>query len=1169
MAHIRSALDLPIPGTRQAPKEFTGRWEDALPFLDLYNRICAANNVTDPEKCTSLLQYCSYSTRKVIEGMEAYQDRDWPALQSEIEKQYNAKYGDYRFVEQDLSDLAQKWRHKSIHNLYDFRKYTRQFTAIAGWLKGKNKITEKEYNLQFWAGLPKPTRELAEARITTVEPRISRSSPYPVQKVVEACEYIMDRDHFDARPIARARLYDSDSESDSEPSSESEESDSEDDDVYTSAATRGRKSRKAAHKKKSRKREHSPPRRKRSFQKPVAAARDHSPVSKEEARKILRDLKDEEDEARRQNELDGIVQRMSTLKLTDHEYNTLYLMATSRKPALAQILMEPLTRTSQHRELGRSMMAANVQDLPSRPPIPVPYAEHVQQNSQRDLQNERVPQSGYTPNARRDQPRAPRDSFKRMNNEQAIAYQNEPNNRSRPMSDRGCFGCGKEGHMMGDCPALIKLLNDRVIERNQNGGRLIMADGRRIFREPGEKLLDAINRLNRPQSNFITFNDNAPIVPPTPSPALVVHSMITEYESDEGSSSEDSRSPHDLRNRAAVYIVPGPATRKRRTDADERSTRPKRPKAVPSKQRKTKLADVEPVEFALPVHNPEKDDAIMEDDTPQPPPVSLKQTRAPAKSNIARQQNPDGLYKKFMATPVLVSVEDLLAGNKDIADRVQLDLKKSRPEPAIVHEILARSMDIPRARQDAKSRYDPLIRIWVECGGYRIEAIIDTGSQMNILNKEIWDKHIPLARELLEEAEMLDAGGNVNKLSEGICRKVPLQFASAVTLADLYLKNNVPFHLLLGRPWQRRNRVSIEERADGTYLVLRDRNDVAFLEKKVAPGDFMERDVIYSYYIGAGPSAPSSSTLPNGTSDSEPPSPPQEPAGEVPLISNHASGSEQPGNDSPSAADVSEAVEDRALNVEILPHVPEQPSDDVVHSSNNAPTDSRSDPHSDLQDAADLESDIEMNSPAPLALSVNARSLPQTRNVFNPEDLGLAYPTLPRYHYWGTLLVSFGDLTLTALINIVEPRSYMNSRVWLRTGAVLDRTYQHSGAPLIFPYAGFAQNVPLSLRNRRFEADVLVSDEIPIDLLLGKDWLRKHRLRYNLTQQCIKLRLMPSFTIRLGFDTHPLNAVCAGPITDADFFLRRRLSLHPLSRLLQLVLRRMRTTLRTRLLLYL
>ena len=57
----------------------------------------------------------------------------------------------------------------------------------------------------------------------------------------------------------------------------------------------------------------------------------------------------------------------------------------------------------------------------------------------------------------------------------------------------------------------------------------------------------------------------------------------------------------------------------------------------------------------------------------------------------------------------------------------------------------------------------------------------------------------------------------------GFIPDVPLNCGDVVTYANLYVGNKAPFDLLLGRPWQRGNFVSIDERIDGTYLQLKNK----------------------------------------------------------------------------------------------------------------------------------------------------------------------------------------------------------------------------------------------------------------------------------------------------------------------------------------------------------
>jgi hypothetical protein len=68
---------------------------------------------------------------------------------------------------------------------------------------------------------------------------------------------------------------------------------------------------------------------------------------------------------------------------------------------------------------------------------------------------------------------------------------------------------------------------------------------------------------------------------------------------------------------------------------------------------------------------------------------------------------------------------------------------------------------------------------------------------------------------------MNDANGGEGNL-HGIVENVPLNCGGVMTHANLYVGTHVPFDLLLGRPWQRGNFVSIDERRDRTYLLFKD-----------------------------------------------------------------------------------------------------------------------------------------------------------------------------------------------------------------------------------------------------------------------------------------------------------------------------------------------------------
>ena len=103
-----------------------------------------------------------------------------------------------------------------------------------------------------------------------------------------------------------------------------------------------------------------------------------------------------------------------------------------------------------------------------------------------------------------------------------------------------------------------------------------------------------------------------------------------------------------------------------------------------------------------------------------------------------------------------------------------------------------------------------LIKLHMECDGIPVVAIIDTGSQLNIVSKAIWKTVIKRPMDIAKSLSMNDANGGEGILW-GLVQHVPLNCGSVSTEANLYVGEHMPFQLLLGRPWQRGNYVSIDK----------------------------------------------------------------------------------------------------------------------------------------------------------------------------------------------------------------------------------------------------------------------------------------------------------------------------------------------------------------------
>jgi len=168
----------------------------------------------------------------------------------------------------------------------------------------------------------------------------------------------------------------------------------------------------------------------------------------------------------------------------------------------------------------------------------------------------------------------------------------------------------------------------------------------------------------------------------------------------------------------------------------------------------------------------------------------------------------------ILNTPITLPLCEILGTSKEISQTLQdtIKLKNKPPIASINHASTFPGLGIYGK--------NGLITLRMTYQGVPITAIIDTGSQLNVIREEIaYLLQLPIDRT--GKITMNDANGGVGKL-EGLVKDVELQCGAYTSLADLYIGQTVPFDLLLGRPWQRGNLVSIDERGDGTFLIFKE-----------------------------------------------------------------------------------------------------------------------------------------------------------------------------------------------------------------------------------------------------------------------------------------------------------------------------------------------------------
>ncbi|EED81348.1 predicted protein [Postia placenta Mad-698-R] len=680
-----------------------------------------------------------------------------------------------------------------VKSLGAWREYTRGFLTISGWLRRNQRITTDEEALYFWKGIPRLFRQLLEPRLLTAQPNHDLSKPFVMSDVNSKAEALLQRNRFDTD-----RLPSDDEDSDDESSASESDSDSNDSSDSESEHDKKKRKQKAAkHKVRTKKR---------------LVVKSEDSDNEEDIKKAQATRKKATKEMKKKaNEVDDLVRQLNRMSLEDPDYGVTYLRACRLDPLVASVVRKPL--------------------IESTPPMT--------------------------------RPSAPMTSALRGNAQTGTSR-----------AEMKCYGCGKLGHGLSSCPDILGLIDQGIIIRDGITGRLTMKDGSRIFRGMDEPFTTAIEHQVGPQSHFITAAE-APFC-----------AKVEEAASEESDGDGDDEDEDEDSNTEAVYVMPVKPTEKiirtawkqaaqgpvvppvriqekvDRAKGDKQKDKPphmnesvERRLARIQGQPAPAISDPKPDREVRPVQphttrdshervwehqqpvdtsqrnfDPANDDEIMEDDFE---PITQKQKlakdakkgnktdatpgkedgtkRVPKKSDVQAQVDQMKILGKVLSTPVTLAVGEVFGISKEMSQHLQNVLKPKSP----VVNIVASSFS-------TKTR-GLLIRLRIEIDGRPIIAIVDTGSQLNIAHKRIWKTMLNRPMDIARSVNMNDANGGAGIL-QGLVENVPLTCGGVLTHANLYIGDKVPFDLLLGRPWQRGNYISIDERSDGTYLLFKDKD---------------------------------------------------------------------------------------------------------------------------------------------------------------------------------------------------------------------------------------------------------------------------------------------------------------------------------------------------------
>ncbi|OSC96325.1 hypothetical protein PYCCODRAFT_1472714 [Trametes coccinea BRFM310] len=302
----RSVLEMPLEGSRYAPKKFRGHPSDIEPFLRKFERLAALKN---QEKCETVLDYCGRTVRETIEGFASYQNYDWDQLKRDIKIYWNADLESKRFRIADLEKFVTKSVRDPITELKDWRGYLRDFIRIGGWLKGHGKISEDNFAYYLWIGL----------------------HPNAMDKAAKA---LLSVDRFDTERLRAKGRYETDSEDDEESDSIQE---------VTGLSRRRSPVARAAH---------ARTRRRKTDDEDESSGDELEEFRKKKREEFNRQQQEKKTEAAKKPKaqspsdsgLNEILEKMAHLSLNDKNYGILYYQARQIDPSITTYIQPPINR---------------------------------------------------------------------------------------------------------------------------------------------------------------------------------------------------------------------------------------------------------------------------------------------------------------------------------------------------------------------------------------------------------------------------------------------------------------------------------------------------------------------------------------------------------------------------------------------------------------------------------------------------------------------------------------------------------------------------------------------------------------------------------------------------------------------------------------------------------
>lgn len=392
--------------------------------------------------------------------------------------------------------------------------------------------------------------------------------------------------------------------------------------------------------------------------------------------------------------------------------------------------------------------------------------------------------------------------------------------------NRHCLFCGVVGHIIPTCPTADEYIRGGKLTRNGEG-KIVMMNGRFIPSYiAGETMKEKLDRYMADSAHFVATGSTKPDEPANvmlwESATVSAMSLEAAVRGQQEAVSEEEAEVLKLEMMAAEAR-----------------------KGMEEKKRKKQVFDgVQVTKRAAPPG------------IPTLPYVAVKETdKGKAKDSVAKGNDampsnagPQFKYQTPLEDPKLTKavLERVLDAKVELSQRELLalapDIRKQIKEMATTKRVAVSSMetteafltqvlelegagggDMAEERIVAAERF-PLRYIDTEIHGkHKVNCVLDTGSQIIAMNRKVWERiGMPI---LSQHTIVMESANKTTSKSLGLMNNVALRIGPLILYIQVQVMDNVPFEVLLGRPFQALTNCVTRDFANGQqHVTLQDPN---------------------------------------------------------------------------------------------------------------------------------------------------------------------------------------------------------------------------------------------------------------------------------------------------------------------------------------------------------